>query len=169
MDALQQHALLVGQISSGFFSERQLKEDAFVVGLLHDIGKLLLAVELPEHFEKVLQAMKQSGCSMHAMEQEVWGVTHAEVGGYLLGLWGLPHPIIEAVANHHAPSRVASTDFGIFAAVHIADALVHDELDPREAEPFITNLDVPFLDYLGVTNKVDAWRDNVRRQLGQLG
>lgn len=168
MDALQKHALLVGQLSSGFFSERQLKEDAFVVGLLHDIGKLLLAVELPEHFEKVLQEMKQSGCSMHATEQEVWGVTHAEVGGYLLGLWGLPHPIIEAVANHHAPSRVASKEFGIFAAVHIADALVHDELDSREADAFTTNLDVSFLDHLGVTDKVDAWRENVRRQLGQL-
>ncbi len=169
LDALQQHAFLVGKVASGFFADRQSKEDAFMVGLLHDIGKLLLVIELPEHFEKVLLEMKDSGNRMHLMEQNVWGVSHAEVGAYLLGLWGLPYPIIEAVANHHAPSRVDTKEFGVLAAAHIADALVHEQIDRRRPTGRYAELDVLYLENLGVTGKLEAWRENARNLVGKVG
>jgi len=162
MEALQQHSLLVGEVAFGFFPDKQLKEDAFAVGLLHDIGKLVLAVELPKDMAKVLAEMTASGCTMNVAEEKIWGVTHAEVGGYLLGLWGLPYPVIEAVANHHAPSRVDSKEFGILAAAHIADVLVHEEVDRGGSSGQFTGLDFGYLENLGVADKVDAWRDSVR-------
>ena len=163
MDSLQQHSLLVGEVASGFFSDKQTKEDAFVVGLLHDIGRLLLAVELPEQMAKVLLEMKNTGCSMTIAEERIWGVTHAEVGGYLLGLWGLPYTVIEAVANHHLPTRVDSVEFGLLAAAHIADALVHDEVDDRSSAGKFAGFDIAYLENLGVADKVEGWREIVRR------
>jgi len=165
LDALQEHALLVGEVASSLFADKQTKEDAFVAGLLRDIGKLVLAVELPEHLDKVLLEMKGSGCTMHGAEEKVWGVTHAEVGGYLLGIWGLPYPVIQTLANHHAPRRVDTKEFGILAATHVANVLVHDELDPRGSGPPSTRLDPGYLEYLGVTGKVDTWRETTRRHL----
>jgi HD-like signal output (HDOD) protein len=169
MEALQQHSLLVGEVASGFFSDKQTKEDAFVVGLLHDIGKLLIAVELPDHMTKILLEMKASSSPMNIAEEKVWGVTHAEVGGYLLGLWGLPYPVIEAVANHHAPSRVDTKEFGILAAVHVSDALVHEVVDRRGAAEQFAGLNLAYLENLGIADKVDAWRQNVRRQAKKHG
>jgi HD-like signal output (HDOD) protein len=163
MEALQQHSLFVGEVAAGFFTDKQAKEDAFVVGLLHDIGRLLIGVELSKHMAEIMLEMRTANCSMTAAEEKVLGVTHAEVGGYLLGLWGLPYPIIEAVANHHAPSRVESTEFGMLATAHIADALVREEVDSRvTSEPFPA-LDTPYLERLGVLDKLDGWREQVRR------
>lgn len=169
MEALQQHSLLVGEVAAGFFADKQAKEDAFVVGLLHDIGRLLIGVELSKHMAAIMLEMKTSNCSMTDAEDKVLGVTHAEIGGYLLGLWGLPYPIIEAVANHHAPRRVDSTEFGILAAVHIADALIREEFNSRKtSEPF-PGLDPVYIEKLGVAEKLDGWRDNVRHQTQKHG
>ncbi len=52
------------------------------------------------------------------------GASHAEVGAYLLGIWGFPYPIVEAVAHHHRPRRVVQTRFDVLAALAIADELV---------------------------------------------
>jgi HD-like signal output (HDOD) protein len=85
---------------------------------------------------------------------------HAEVGGYLLALWGLPWRIVEAVACHHAPESVESTDLDLVGAVHLADALVHElgEADPSRLVP-------AYLDRLGVSDRLDAWRAVAREEL----
>jgi len=75
LDALQRHSLLVAETASRCFSDKQAQEDAFAVGLLHDIGKLLIASELPQHMEKVLQEMKSASCSMNVAEETVWPST----------------------------------------------------------------------------------------------
>jgi len=164
LEAFQTHAMLVGSLSSGLFADKQQKEDGFVVGLLHDIGKLVLVVELPDHVDKVLSEMKSRGCSMHSAEMFVSGVSHAEIGGYLLGLWGLPYPIIEAVANHHEPTRVDAREFGVLAATHIADALIHEETSaaPEGSEQCPATLDLAYVEALGLDEKLSAWRELAR-------
>jgi HD-like signal output (HDOD) protein len=161
LEALQAHALLVADLASSLHTEQRGKDDAFVAGLLHDIGTLVLAVELPVHFDKAMAEVKNRGCSMRAAEQRVFGVTHAEVGGYLLGLWGLPYPIVEAVANHHVPSRVDAREFGVLASTHIADALIHDELSSiaggSEQPP--TSLDLEYIEMIGVGERLPEWRE----------
>ena len=76
----------------------------FSAGLLHDVGQLILATGLPEEYAAVLQGAKDQGRPVWQVEQEHFGATHADVGAYLLALWGLPNPIVEAVAMHHCPA-----------------------------------------------------------------
>ena len=169
IDALQQHSLLVADLASCLCEDKQVKEDAFVVGLLHDIGKLLVAVELPEQMSRVLQTMTSCDCSMDTAEEQTLGVTHAEVGGYLLGLWGLPYPLIEAVANHHRPGRVESSEFGVLAAVHIADVLAHELGTQRSSSGSLPAMDTSFLEAIGVSDRIDGWREQVRHVLRKRG
>ncbi|MBI5508985.1 MAG: HDOD domain-containing protein [Deltaproteobacteria bacterium] len=169
LEELQDHAYLVGELAASFFKDQRAKEDAFVAGLLHDLGKLVLAMELPAAVEKVHAEMRSAGCSMHCAEERVLGVTHAEVGGYLLGIWGLPYPIIEAVANHHAPSRVDTKELGILAAVHLADGLAN-EVQGAPAGPAPQSvLDQTFLTRLGVVEQVDGWRELAERHVRNRG
>lgn len=163
IDELQAHSLLVGQIESELFKDRPRKEDAFVAGLLHDIGKLVMMSELPEHMARVLDEMRSKKCAMTAAERELYGVTHAEIGAYLLGLWGLPYPIIEAVANHHAPGRADARIFDVLAATHIADALVPDPLEGT-AE-VVPGVDMDFLRKIGVADQLDSWKALAQRQV----
>ena len=164
--ALQQHSLLTASIASRLFDDRQKKEDAFSAALLHDIGKLILAMELPEHLAELTAAMRAEGGAMHVVEERHHGVTHAEIGAYLLSLWGLPYPLVEAVANHHDPTRVDQQGFDILAAVHVADFLANEHTCPVIAgvETTRIEMDTDYLERLGVPDKLDAWREMARKQ-----
>lgn len=76
------------------------KQDAFLAGLMHDIGSLLLAVHAPEEFSR-LRELVAAGEDPLSAERAVVGSTHAELGAYLLGLWGLPEGVVSLVAAHH--------------------------------------------------------------------
>ena len=164
LDELQSHAFLVANFASSLLGEKQEQEDAFVAGLLHDIGKLVLAVELPEQVDEVVKVMETEGISMHVAERRLYGATHAEVGGYLLGLWGLPCSIVEAVSNHHTPSKVDSEKFGILGAVHIADALISEEVSLASTgiKSTCSLLDSEFCRASGASREIAKWRETAR-------
>ena len=95
------------------------------------------------------------------------GFTHAEVGAYLLGMWGLPYPIVEAVAHHHAPEEVAQREFDVLSAVYVADCLAHEhstaEAD-ENGEPHPT-LNMGYLEGLGAADRLPEWREIARQQI----
>ena len=170
LEALQNHSLLVAGIASSMFTKKNEKEDAFVAALLHDIGKLLLAMELPDHVQRVVGTMRKDGGPMHTVEKRLCGATHAEVGAYLLGIWGLPYPMVEAVANHHEPCRVHQTVFDLVAAVHVADALACEQANPviSGSERQSIDLDPCYLDKLGINDKIGPWRETAKECAGAL-
>jgi len=100
-------------------------DQAALAGLLHNLGKLALAVNLPDKQVEVSSLLKQGQKTGWEAEQEVFGATHGEVGGSLLALWGLPMQVIEAVAFHHHPACFLSQSFSPLTAVHVANVMVN--------------------------------------------
>jgi HD-like signal output (HDOD) protein/CheY-like chemotaxis protein len=104
-----------------------LAEDAFVAGLLHDVGRLVLASRSPREYARaVREAGAEGGRKLCAAEHAIFGATHAEVGGYLLGIWGLPLEIVDAVLCHHDPNRIAWDSVDVPAAVYLSNVLSHN-------------------------------------------
>ena len=99
-------------------------EGAFAGGLLHDIGRLLMAIALPADYEQVVALAKERGCSFTDVEQEVFGLSHAEVSGFVLEKWNLPKEIREAVKYHHHPDLPADRPLHLAHIVSAADRFV---------------------------------------------
>ena len=153
----QAHALLVGRIARRLLPDKHTEDQVFLAAMLHDIGKLVLAAKLPGHLTKVLQAGAGVDKPFHVAEESVLGAGHAEIGAYLLGLWGMPYPIVEAVAYHHRPGLVEhDKTLGVLAVVHYADALACEASgSPPAARP---ELDLALLERLGLGSKLPQWR-----------
>lgn len=149
IEAEQVHALRCATLAKTLLSEdRAAAEDAFMAGMLHDIGKLLMAAELPDKLGEALKLAHTKQISLEQAEVELMGISHAEIGAYLLGIWGLPYPIVEAVANHHNPLRVQHrSGLNVVDAVYIANCLC------RGHEP-----DSEVLATLNIDNQLDQWR-----------
>lgn len=155
LEAEQQHVTLTARIARELVDDVSEKADAYMAAMLHDIGKLILATSIPASFEQALISSEQNGVALYQAEEEVNGVSHAEVGAYLLGLWGMPYPIVEAVANHHHPRRVPHDELGILGAVHIADTLAHDQLGQHQR----AHLDEIYIESIGCADQIDAWHE----------
>lgn len=139
--------------------ESTLSDAAFTAGLLHDCGALVLAVTLPDAYEQALMLAHEGRMPLWEAEHKVLGVSHAEVGAYLLDLWGFPDSIIEAVGFHHDPARCAQQVFSPLAAVHIANALAYSPENPHVARP---TLDQQYLGRLGLTDRVSVWQETLQ-------
>jgi HD-like signal output (HDOD) protein/CheY-like chemotaxis protein len=161
LETLAQHSWLTGVLARRVARvERQevkLAEQCFLAGLLHDVGQLILASGLREEYAEVIGKSRAQGLPVWQVEQEYFGATHADVGAYLLALWGLSNPITEAVALHHQPSRCASPEFSPVIAVHAADVLAHEFSRSDTAMP-PSGLDLAHLTSLGLAGRVEAWR-----------
>lgn len=157
MPALWEHSVAVSslaqRIATAESSAKAVAEESLTAGLLHDVGKVILLAEMPREYRRLFEKNPHSSS---ALEREHLGCTHAEVGAYLMSIWGLPVPLVHAVANHHHPSESAETQFSSLTAVHAADAIV------SATDPFLLNrdidLDLDYLDRLGLRDKEVLWR-----------
>jgi HD-like signal output (HDOD) protein len=105
-----------------------------VAALLHDVGRLALASKMPDVFSSILTLVRERKCQPFEAEQELLGTTHAEIGAYLLGLWGVPPLASEAIAHHHHPTRIPHSGFDLSIAVYVADLLAHElEAHPEDS------------------------------------
>jgi HD-like signal output (HDOD) protein/CheY-like chemotaxis protein len=152
VERAQQHALAVAKLASGLFSDRRLAQEAFLAGMMHDVGTLVVLSELPDKLTEITRRERDLGETNQAAELAVLGATHADLGAYLLTLWGLPDELIEAVACHHCPARIPHDSFALVDAVHVADALV------SECSGEASSLDIEWLSKVGVASQLDEWR-----------
>lgn len=161
LDALWQHGLKTGGYAKTIAKQEQasqtVMDDAFTAGLLHDIGLLVLASNLPEDYKRVMALQKEREMSEWRAEQEVFGVTHTEVGAYLLGLWGLGEAIVEAVAYHHHPSACGDTAFCPLTAVHVANGFAEQETSGGNEQAPV-QLAEDYLARLGKLDQAPAWK-----------
>lgn len=142
LEGLWQHSLHTAAAARAIALHEQFSsakaEEAFLAGMLHDVGKIVFAT-------RVAAAGGGGAVSIEEACAEM-DVHHAEVGAYLLGLWGFPNPIVEAVAFHHAPENAAGEGLSLPRLVYIADHLAHQ----RAVEP-------GFLEELGLETRWPAW------------
>lgn len=126
-DDVQRHCRCVAAIAARLPVARKHAAAISVAALLHDIGKLVLAVRLSGQFERALQASLEQNRPLYVIEEEMTGTSHAEIGAYLLAVWGLPRAVVDAVSRHHRPVMASAGDsMDLSLAIHIADTLEHD-------------------------------------------
>jgi HD-like signal output (HDOD) protein len=142
-------------------SSRGVMEDAFTAGLLHDVGRLVLACAFGAEYKQVLKRTEEPGALLAQCEADAFGCTHNGVGAYLLGLWGLTDSIVEAVAWHHEPAYAEPTSFSALIAVHAADYYDNRLQDhPRSDETSV--LDELLLTQLGLQQQLVPWEKACR-------
>lgn len=98
-------------------------EEISTAGLIHDIGKVAIKMELPQEYDAIGDLVRERGISRLEAEQEILGLTHAEVGGWLARSWNLPEKLIEPIAFHHDP-RESKENQVVSAVVHFSDILI---------------------------------------------
>ncbi|HEV8541462.1 MAG TPA: response regulator, partial [Verrucomicrobiae bacterium] len=167
MDQVWKHCQSVAQsakrIAELLSNDLEVARNAYTAGLLHDIGKLALALNFEEQYHGALKLAEKQKLLPSEVESQVFGANHAEAGAYLLSQWGLPLPIVEAVADHHLPAREVNKVFSAATALHIAERLEYAEHLARNG---IKDVPVDF-DYpaeLELSGRMEELRRIVRRE-----
>jgi HD-like signal output (HDOD) protein/CheY-like chemotaxis protein len=163
IESLWQHSVWTGHFARRIALAEKCDPDsvaqAFVAGLLHDIGKLLFAANLPKAFASALELASLQNRPLWEVEAQVFGANHAEIGGCLLGIWGLPAPIVDAVAYHHFPIRLLTQPFSPLTATFAANIFEHSA---RHGESMTGDpeLDPDYLKSVGLGERVEDWRES---------
>ncbi|MGH8254864.1 MAG: HDOD domain-containing protein [Steroidobacteraceae bacterium] len=132
-ERLQAHVQEIAAATCALAGRVKWIDDALLAGLLHDIGYWVLLQQCAGEMSRAVAMAEERAIPLHEAEFAVLGTTHAQVGAYLLGLWGLPYSILEAVAFHHDPLRVSSQDFDVLAALATAHVIC-DKTGPCSIE-----------------------------------
>jgi putative nucleotidyltransferase with HDIG domain len=140
----------------------KVAEDSFAAGLLHDLGKLVLAGSFSERYAMAGQMARSELLPWITAERNTFNCDHAEVGAYLLGLWGLPKPVVNAVRWHHFPLNDGNDTFTPLTAVHAANVLSQSG---SKAPIEVARPEIDFL-YIMKNSTAGSW--NVwRREYGE--
>ena len=159
LDRLRDHSLVTAvfarEIAGEEVDDPKVIEDSFLVGIMHDVGRIVLAAMLPEKYEKVLELMHRENKDIFEVEKRIFRATHAEVGAYLLGLWGLPQFIVEAVCYHHYPARSSTFQFSPLTAVHVANAVEKIFYSGNGK----LQIDAEYLTKIGLIDRLPGWKN----------
>ena len=161
LDALLRHSMNVGSYAQAIAecekAGKTLVNDAYTAGVIHDAGQLLLMTKFTEDYACILDHAFVNGVPLAESELENLGCTHAEAGAYLLGIWGLSDPLVEAAAFHHDPGQCPAYRFSPLTAVHAADVFEREAHGTGGDWP-PPELDMDYLDRLGLGQRVGEWR-----------
>ena len=163
-DRVWRHCQSVAQsakrISEVVTTDPTIANEAYTAGLLHDIGKLALAMNFEEEYQAILNLAQSRRLPLWKVEGDVLGANHAEVGGYMLATWGMPFAMIEAVAGHHLPAQSLGSKFSALTAVHMANGLIKAEHPGRSGFPE-AELDLDYSLDSGLCDQMDVFREIV--------
>ncbi len=155
-------ARMAQQILKAEGAEQKLIDYAFIAGLLHDVGKLVLATYSPQKYHQALTLALQRGLEVETAERDIFGAAaHPQAGAYLLGLWGLPPLITNAILFHHHPAWPQGR-CDVLTAVHVADVF-ENSLFSTQALTKPPELDMDYLAHSGLTTRLPAWQELCRQ------
>ena len=188
---LYRHSISVGvlgkKIAETISSDKLFIDEVGMIGILHDIGQVVFIRNKAEEYYELLQANRQMPMGLYAFEEKRFGISHAELGGYLMSLWGLPENIVNAISFHHHPTLGSKTQFSGTTAVYVANILDHEPAwdipqtgtapadgvqqpgvpgnEPQQPASVdesilhdLSGFDVKYLETLGITNNIALWR-----------
>ncbi|MCD4676748.1 MAG: HDOD domain-containing protein, partial [Desulfobacula sp.] len=166
VDKIHDHCVKTGVIAKKIAKlekmDKEKTDNAMIASSLHDLGKLILVEHYPDDYKGVMEVVRQKKMPVFKAESQIFGVTHGEVGAYLLGLWGLPENIIEGIAFHHNPAKISTREFELCGLVHVAELMEHHEqLQPGGWEK-LNGLDTKYMENIGLLDKIPLWRDYLR-------
>ena len=162
VEDIYRHSLKTGTLAKAIAAHEKMDthqvEEALMAGLLHDLGKLVMVHNMPDQYGKLLRATLEKQLPIQDAEMQIFGATHEQIGAYLVGLWGLPDAIVEAVAFHHAPDQCPSVAFDPLGAVHAADAMAH--VNPQSGGDIHGNrLSMAYLERHDLVDHLGGWID----------
>ncbi len=137
-------------------AEKSIVEHSFIAGIVHDVGKLLLFSSLGEQYLQAVETAKNQSLLLYQAEQQLFDADHSDVGGYLIGLWGLPGPVVEAITFHHKLERYPEASFCPALAVHAADVAYYI-LNPDQCVGKPPIINKAYLKQAGLGNRFDQW------------
>lgn len=153
LEKLAHHSQQVTTVTHAITRGMELADDSLMAALLHDVGYWLLAHECPQELQRAHELALREKQPLHQAEKQMIGASHAEIGAYLLGIWGLPYSVVEAVAHHHEPAQVPQHGFDALGALALAHALVPGgdseafvtpTAEPEVGAEYLTALGAPF-------------------------
>jgi len=163
------HSLMVANLSRSIAADLKLgraeRENAFSAGLLHDLGKLILASINPREYGELLKRSESASMDLSALESQHFGASHAVVGAYLLNLWGLPFSVVETAAYHHEPLSAcchdgSATGLSTMSIVHLANGIVlQAPVNAEEGEEQSHLLSWELIDTLDLGKAVKRWKN----------
>lgn len=156
------HSMAVGTIAKKIAmnesDDKELIDNSFVAGLLHDIGKLVLLAQLQEKYEQAVILADEQKIQLRMAEKEIFDTVHGDIGAYLMGLWGMPGAVVEAIGFHHRIDNYPGSGFSPAIAVHVADILYYENrLNEITGAPHV--MDTVHLQSIGLEDKIDQWRE----------
>lgn len=157
----QRHAVLVARIAAEVIADHSDSDAAFTAALLHDIGDLVLARQMPTVVDATKRLLDQPFQRQRERAEDADRIDmHARVGAHLVAIWGLPSKIVEAVLYHHRPGACGHGEFGLPGIVHVADCLVdmlaaNDEAERKRIMQRM--LDRNWLETIGCWNRIEQW------------
>ena len=156
IDAMAEHSIQVGSLARYIANCEQLSKntisEAFTAGLLHDVGKLILASHSKDEFLAAIAKSETEQIPLFEAEREVLSIGHDGIGGYLLSLWGLPQSIVEGVAFHHSPHQCMGAELTTPAIIYIANHLCKELHEPGQQVEFDK-----FINEMDLADRVEVW------------
>ncbi|MNV72625.1 hypothetical protein D3C71_1657290 [compost metagenome] len=167
-DAFWRHSIATALTARTLAQRSHLDEDsAFTLGLLHDIGRLVLVSSYESEYARAIAYQVEHDCLMHVAERRHFGVDHADVGGVVAEHWHFAPEIVAAITDHHSPYAVSTRS--LTDLLHVADNIAHgldlsrkeDDMVPLLALDAWTRMALRGSDYVDVFDIVEQQHESV--------
>ncbi|UUX50075.1 response regulator [Nisaea acidiphila] len=171
---LAERSLILGGVTRRIAQELKMDEagveQAASAGLLAHIGTAILRINHPDTFEKAMAMVETGEAQVSAAERVTFGASHAELGAYLMGLWGFADEVVEAVAFHHNPDNAQTTGIRPLSVLHISQAIVGakrvSDSGLFSRNPDIYPLDEAYLEKVGLKERAGTLAENLDNSMG---
>jgi len=153
---LERHCIKVAEFAKKcavyYQCANDIQDNTFTSSLLHDIGKLIIVTKT-DKWEDIERYALENNKSIVESEKAILGTTHAEIGAYLLNLWGFPQDVVNAIAFHHYPSNSKQNNLSPLTFVHISESFITGEQLDNE-DKILQLLDTDYMEKIGIAGDI---------------